>query len=329
MEQLGFSFQPDIERAHQADRGMQNALVESLRHVAERSRHAVAFDEDALERRLKAVEDGGRFSPGAFARYYQAVLATLDSEFDRARELIEAISASPDAADIPKTIAIDDPALGEEGALYLSLMNEDPSANVRLVAPQKEEAENFKTRLKEGRALMGECLPELAGEIDGIIHQIVITGSDKSLPMQFDGGSHFQLWGALFLNCAFHPDRVSIVEVLAHECAHSLLFGFCTEEALVLNDDEELFSSPLRRDARPMDGIYHATFVSARMHWAMTQLSRSKTLIEAERIQAQEAAEADVQNFNSGFEVVKKHGDLTKTGAALMDGAKRYMDANS
>ena len=221
MEQLDFSFEPSIERARIADPRMQNELAASLRHVAARSREALDFDEDALDQKLSAVENGGRFSPGAFARYYKTVLAVLDNEFDRASAFVNAISASPDAGDIPGLVAIDDPAIGEESALYLSLMNEDPSANVRLIAPQQKAAEDFKTRLNEGRALLTQCIPSLAGEIDAIIHQIVITSSDKSMPMQFDGGSHFQLWGALFLNCDFHPDRVAIAEVLAQECAHS------------------------------------------------------------------------------------------------------------
>ena len=33
------------------------------------------------------------------------------------------------------------------------------------------------------------------------------------------------------------------------------------DELFVLNPDWERFPSPLREDPRPMDGIYHATFV--------------------------------------------------------------------
>jgi hypothetical protein len=50
-----------------------------------------------------------------------------------------------------------------------------------------------------------------------------------------------------------------MVQMLAHESSHNLLFGFSADESLVENSPEELFPSPLRMDPRPMDGICHAT----------------------------------------------------------------------
>jgi HEXXH motif-containing protein len=118
-----------------------------------------------------------------------------------------------------------------------------------------------------------------------------------------------------------------VCEVLAHESAHSLLFGFTVDEALQDNPDEELYASPLRVDPRPMDGIYHATFVSARMHWAMTRLAESGLLTEEQREKAYAAAASDLTNFDAGYGVVAAHGVLTDTGAALMRGAHDYMQS--
>ena len=56
---------------------------------------------------------------------------------------------------------------------------------------------------------------------------------------------------------------------LIHEYSHNLLFGIARNEPLVFNDPEERDESPLRQDLRPMDGIYHALFVSAREALAM------------------------------------------------------------
>ena len=75
-----------------------------------------------------------------------------------------------------------------------------------------------------------------------------------------------------------------------------------------------------------MDGIYHATFVSARMHWAMTRLARDADLSAQDRERALAAAAADAVNFASGHGVVAEHGQLTALGEGLMAGAKAYMD---
>jgi hypothetical protein len=74
-----------------------------------------------------------------------------------------------------------------------------------------------------------------------------------------------------------------------------------------------------------MDGIYHATYVSARMHWAMSRLLQAGVLDDGARELAESAREADRRNFEAGHEVVRKHGRLTDTGRALMDSAAAYM----
>jgi hypothetical protein len=75
-----------------------------------------------------------------------------------------------------------------------------------------------------------------------------------------------------------------------------------------------------------MDGIYHATFVSARMHWSMSRLMESDLLSDEGRVEALAARDADRKNFESGYEVISAHGDLSDTGARLMESARAYMD---
>ena len=93
------------------------------------------------------------------------------------------------------------------------------------------------------------------------------------------------------------------------------------------NPDDRLYPSPLRADPRPMDGIYHATYVSARLCWAMRRLSEESGLDSETRMAAKTAAEADMRNFAAGHAVVVEHADLTETGQALMVEAEAYMRA--
>lgn len=206
-------------------------------------------------------------------------------------------------------------------------MNGDSRLQLGLQSPPADSAAAFRRRLARAFDLLDHALPALAGEIRGLVNEVVIVAGDPTQSLQFDGGSHFQLWGALFLNGDFHHTDQALIEVLAHESAHSLLFGFCTETALVENTDDELFVSPLRPDPRPMDGIYHATFVSARMHWAMSRLLASRLLDEAGEEAARAALAGDIRNFDAGYGVVAEFGRLTPLGAALIGEAKSYMDA--
>ena len=319
------SFPPDPDRAKALDIRMHRELGASLAHVRSASRGVLLMDEPALDRLVHALDRGDRLAPGDFLRYYDLVEAIQRDEIDAAQALIAQIAAAAPVSGGLEIVVLGDPAF-TDSVRYLRTMNEDET-ELRLVAPAPDVAEAFRRRLADGLALLDSSLPSLAGEFRAIIRQVVICGSDAAMPMQFDGGSSLRVWGALFLNASFHPDRIAVAEVLAHESAHSLLFGFCTDEPLVTNDPDARYPSPLRIDDRPMDGIFHATFVSARMHWAMSRLAADPTLSPDERERAAAAAAIDARNFSVGHAVVAAHGELSATGAALMGAAKAYMDA--
>lgn len=318
-------FEPDAARARQMGHSMLVRLGESLRHLSEQSQCVVPHDVARLNALASALERGERQSPAVFAHYYRLLDAVLDEQFDEAGRQFAALARMEPVASSLKIKPLAPRELGANYDLYLSMMNADPSIDIGFSPPLPSTFATFRQRLETGLNLLREAVPELAGEIEAIIHEIVVVAGDKSKAFQFDGGSHFQLWGALFLNGDFHPDEVGIVEVLAHESAHSLLFGFCTDQLLVNNEDEELYSSPLRPDPRPMDGIYHATFVSARMHWAMDHLLGSDMLNTAARERAIKANVSNIANFRSGHSVVMEHGRLTELGQRLMQGASSYM----
>ncbi len=319
------AFAPDAVRGRSLDRAMRDELAGSLRHLVAAAMGAVRFDAGAVSAIADALERGVRFSPFLFATYYELAQALIDEELARAQALFAAVADFKPIEDRFRIAPLGCGASGRFAEQYVALMCADPSVDLNFLPPDPAKAAAFIARLQAAAALMDRAAPNAIGEIRAIIDEIVIVAGDKSRKMQFDGGSHFQLWGALFLNCDYHVNVVAAAEVLAHESAHSFLFGCCRDEMLVENEDEETFASPLRIDPRPMDGIYHATFVSARMHWVMSALLDSGLLSEEERAFAETARAADASNFAAGLGVVEAHGRLTRTGAALMQGAKRYM----
>lgn len=76
-----------------------------------------------------------------------------------------------------------------------------------------------------------------------------------------------------------------------------------------------------------MDGIYHATYVSARMHWAMSRLLETDLLEGNARDEAIEARDADAVNFEKGLGVIDEHGRLSPVGEGLLEGAREYLAA--
>ena len=192
-------------------------------------------------------------------------------------------------------------------ALYLEKFLDGSQCSV--LPPSSETADQFAGRFERGLNLLKKAAPELAGEVEAIVHEVIPIIGVPGKKMQIDGGSHYQLWGALFLNAGFHPTDEAMAEVIAHESAHSLLFGLCTHQTLVLNDDADGYPSPLREDLRPMDGIYHATFVSARMYWAMNRLLEA---VATMRKSQKDVEQKEEELLQASADVAESQGALTE-----------------
>jgi hypothetical protein len=320
-----FRFAPDAAHAARCNAAMHAGLADSLRQIADASAGKVAFDRRAIERLIIEIGAGYNVSPNAFALYYDLVPALLEGRLDTAHSLFAELERQRPIAARLRLIALGDPALADREARYVRLMSDGVDQPYTFLAPTMVELAAFKTQFAEVCALLQQAAPELLGELNALISELVLVAGDENAAVRFDGGSSYRLWGALFLNTHRHETRVGLIEALAHESAHSRLFGLCIDETAVRNEDDELHASPLRQDPRPMDGVYHATFVSARMHWAMARLIASGLLTAEERTQALEACASDRRNFERGYDTVAKHAQLTDTGRKAMAAAHRYM----
>lgn len=305
---------------------MHVGLADSLRQICAASDGKVAFDRTAIDRLIGEIELGRRMSPSAFAIYYELVPALMEGRLENARELFAELARQRPIDRSFRIMALGEPEMAEKEARYLRFMNGDLAFRYVFLPPTTEDLAAFKRQFASVLELLEQAAPELLAELRTLISELVLVVGPKDAEVHFDGGSSYQLWGALFLNAVRHKTRIDVIDSLAHESAHSRLFGLCTEEAPVRNDDDELHPSPLRREKRPMDGVYHATFVSARMHWAMARLIESGLLTEEEQRLAVQARDADRRNFENGYNTVAAHGQLTRTGQFVLDATRAYMN---
>ena len=74
-----------------------------------------------------------------------------------------------------------------------------------------------------------------------------------------------------------------------------------------------------------LDGIFHATFVTARMHQAVARLVASGTLDAVERAEAERALGENRRLFASGLATLDAHAKPTPLGEAVLGGAREYM----
>ncbi len=320
-------FEPDAAHTRALDLNLRTRMAESLEHVAGESRGALALDEAKVRVLTADLREDRRFPPTTFALYYDLVDAVVDDRLDDAERCFADIVAEKPIKRPLDYVALDDALLGPGmAARYGRMMDTDAANPHRFFAPPAEQSAAFRPLLEESLSLMRRGCPRVHAEFMELVDQIVFAGGTNLANVEnFLAGSSFTLWGSLFLNPAASRSALSLLETLAHEAAHSLLFGIQISGPLVLNPDDERFASPLRIDLRPMDGVYHATFVSARMHFAMQELLASGVLTGDEPAHAREAAARDRGHFLEGLRTVRKHGRLSPAGEAVMAGAEDYM----
>ena len=296
---------------------MQSRLKESLRYVAEQCEGRVPFSRAGLAELFDRLA-AGPVSPLLFGAYCDLVLAIEANALDEAKALFAEIIAAPNAPLGPRIIdlAADDDVSADR---YRRFADTDVDMPFSLFPPRPEDAALTRALIADAFAALDESNGALAREIRILLPEIVLASGE------FEGISAFMMWGGVILNDNAHKTLLDMIQVLAHESGHHLLFGLCADGPMHENDDEARFSSPLRMDPRPMDGIVHATYVSARMHQAVKRLMDSGLLDEAQMEKARAANEANVKRFAHGMEEIEGHARLTPLGREIMGGAQGYM----
>lgn len=169
-----------------------------------------------------------------------------------------------------------------------------------------EALEQAKERMTQAIQVIKQ-VPAFYEEMRALVNYILFIDSDKLV-----AGSCFYLLTFLFFRSG---DTWQVYcENLVHETAHQYLFQCSTFDQLCENPHEDRYASPLRKDPRPMMGIFHAVFVLCRILLFYYSLARQNHAIHtSERIELLKA------RFQDGVETVQKYGKLTALAQRILE----------
>lgn len=170
-------------------------------------------------------------------------------------------------------------------------------------------------------------LPDFYQEMQASTREIILAKPSGAQKMTFGGVSSFALWGALCLNVEAHQDWRDYIPSLIHEYSHNILFAKALQGPLVTNDPGIRYFSPLRGTMRPMDGIYHAAFVSAREVYAVDSLLKQTDLLEDDDLIAylNKVKVSSYQAYQDCLISLDADGELTDLGRAIIEDTKAVM----
>jgi HEXXH motif-containing protein len=317
-----FGFRPDAHsRVRQLDRETREALATSLERLQARAGTLLpqVFDVAEVCSQIRA----GRVSPGAFAAYFEMVPALQAGKRDLAADCWRRIGARPVEAATLRCQPVRVEELGEDAARFERLLSIGWREQGIFAPPTDADWLPFERDAQQALALLAEALPVWHAEVESLLLRIYGALPADGTGRGFSGASSRMVWGAIFINMRRHPDRLAIASSIVHEATHQKLFGLSQSQPLTENPPHERYVSPLRSEPRPMEGVYHATYVAARLALFNAQLRESSALSPHERETVSLAVPSLKQRFENGRASVEKDGKLGTLARELMDSAAR------
>lgn len=231
----------------------------------------------------------------------------VELELDRARPDLTAF------VPITDTLAL---ACVDNNPLAMSEAHPDKQGNALDLGGRP--ASEWSSTLAQALELIGRYMPELRGEIDLYLHQVVPVGFDDHSHLS---ASYQEVIGTVYMT--LHPQLMTMVEATIHEFQHNKLHALLELDPLLHNAFSPLYSSPVRPDPRPLQGVLlavHAFVPVARLY----QLMRAAGHEGTRGRDFERRYEQIVTGNHEGSSVLLEHGQPTPVGRGLLDELRRW-----
>lgn len=210
----------------------------------------------------------------------------------------------------------------------------EPANRMALTAASESEFGRTGNAIDIAMAYLAKAAPEILGELQIVIRDIVLAKPDGSNLMNYSGATSFGLWGAITVNAETQREWIQLYRQLVHELGHNQLFAIARDVPLVKADPSIRRPSPIRADPRPLDGIFHAAFVSAREALALEALlawhERGGKLPGDDAEIIADTLELSVLAFWQCLDTLRAEKELgpTEFGEAILADCEAYMTTN-
>jgi HEXXH motif-containing protein len=207
-------------------------------------------------------------------------------------------------------------ALADNNPLAMEEAHPDKEGNAIDLGGQPIEV--WVAALREALGIIREHLPDLGGEIDLYVQQIVPVGFDDHRHLS---ASYQEAIGTIYMT--LHPSVMTMAEAVIHEFSHNKINALCELSGVLENAWSPLYTSPVRPDPRPLHGVLlavHAFLPVARLYEKMIEAGHP-------RAQSEDFGRrfSQIRRTNrEGAEVVLTNGRPTEVGRAVLDEIARW-----
>lgn len=247
---------------------------------------------------------------------YNALLEEACEKGDLLKILVLLTNLSHDLEKKPphKIFAIDDYFSPFLKKVQYDMLARLSSFSIKFHDPLEPEVLRMTGYIEHGLKIIATVDPEQFDEINNHIKNYILIKSDK-----MRAGSTFDALGFMYI-AVFPPEKdvFDAADYIVHETAHHYIYALSTLDPLVLNDMNSLYASPLRKDPRPMLGIFHAIFVIAKLIAFLKKLITQSHLHSIDLSRIRDRLTVYEKQFTEGMKVIERAGELTDMGKIVM-----------
>lgn len=159
-------------------------------------------------------------------------------------------------------------------------------------------------------------------EIRALVSDVFLISSNN-----IHAGSSFKTFGTILLReLKENQNWTTYYEHIIHEAAHLHLYSVWANHSIIENDNQELYSSPVRKEGRPLSGIYHAMFVLSRIIRSISRFRKNKKYEDYhDNFTAEYNNESGISiedKFYDTCKTIEKYAQLTDIGQAIFSSCK-------
>jgi len=304
-----------------------NDFADSLEYLLSVCRPHVSFDVDSIDVVLSRIRAGSRETPILYNLHFELVDALQANDLETAAALLTRIA---DETPAPQGISIVALGLSDDGRdaqVSIPYFCEQDT-QFTYSSPMVEPAERTRSVLLDAINDLHWFAPGLAAEMEALVSTVILargTVVDQAEPAEFESVTALRAFSGVLFNAHSEASSLQCAISLIHESAHMALFAYSPSEGVVTNPPTERYTSPLRTDARPVEGIFHQSFVLARMIYGMDMLRSAPEATAARCDFADSFVVYNIPRFNDAVETLHKHASLTPQGAKALEASRDFV----
>lgn len=320
-------FNPTAETGLGLRAHFNDGFADSLEYLFSVCKEAIAVDEARVASLLSRLRSASREKPYLYALHFKLIDALQAEDTASAETIIETMLNQAPAGTGIDVVALGSQSCGWDTHLVTSYFCEEDSL-FEYVEPDPADAERNAANLNAAMTDLRAFAPELAAEMDALVTGVILANGIQVAgdePGEFESVTALRAFGAVLFNAESTASRLQCAVSLIHEHAHLVLFAHSPNEGVVSNSRDERYVSPLRSDARPVEGIFHQSFVLARMIYGMDRLRNWDAASQYQRDFADEFIAHNVPRFNDAAETLHEHARFTPQGLEALGSSEAYI----